>query len=162
MYNRISAAGVLRSMCPFSVNTNICVPHFHNFFWLFYNDRSQRESSTWTTLYLKMKAHRFSFVEENVWDNIAHSGHLSLSEEQETALRFKYLITHWLKWYLMPQASTTLRSNIKFTQKQETAQKSMEHSVSSKKSLLQPTPSPKFNDWVMETFLCGKTGDFVF
>lgn len=91
----------------------------------------------------KWKHIDFLFVEEKVWDNIAHSDHLSLSEEQETALRFKYLITHWLKWYLMPQASTTLRSNIKFTQKQETAQKSMEHSVSSKKSLLQPSPIPQ-------------------
>lgn len=162
MYNRTSAAGVLRSMCPFSVNTNICVPHFHNFFWLFYNDRSQRESSTWTTLYLKMKAHRFPFCRRKSLGQHSSFWPLVTEWEQETALRFKYLITHWLKWYLMPQASTTLRSNIKFTQKQETAQKSMEHSVSSKKSLLQPTPSPKFNDWVMETFLCGKTGDFVF
>lgn len=129
-------------MYPFPVNTNICVPHSHNFSWLFYNDQRKRESSTWTILYFKMKGQTFFPVEENAQAKVRSFWPLVIERGARNSIEIQTLITPWLKWSLLSQASPTLRSNIKLTQKQETAKKSMEHSVSGKKSLLQPTPPP--------------------
>lgn len=94
MYNWVSASGVLKSLYPLPVNTIICVPHFHNFFWLSYNDQKKSNRTEYANHYiLKWKDRFFFSVEEKVQANTAHSDHLSQSEEQETTLRFKHLIT---------------------------------------------------------------------
>lgn len=150
----------LKSMYPFSVNTNICVPHFHNSD--YFKIIKVKENQVHEALHILKWKNRFSFCRRK--NPSQHSSFWSLTIEWRTrnSIKIQTLNYPLVKMISLPQASSSLRSNIKFTQKQETAKKSMEHSVSGKKSLLQPTPSPKFNDWAMETFLCGKTGDFVF